>query len=267
MLPRTYLFVPGDRPERFPKAQASGADIVVMDLEDAVRPESKGMARDHVASALSQGNLHACVRINGSDSEWFEEDCRLLALPGVSGLMLPKAEDVESVDAASSKLAEGKPVIPIVESARGLAAATALAGCAHVLRLAFGSVDFQLDLGIEGDGMELLFARSQLVLSSRLAGVRPPIDGVTLSVSDSDQLRQDTLHARRMGFGAKFCIHPSQVAIVNEVLTPDAQTIAWARRVIAAASATTAGAIVVDGQLVDKPIVDRARACLARAGI
>lgn len=263
MLPRTYLFVPGDRPERFSKARASGADVVVVDLEDAVRVESKSLARDHVADALARGELRACVRINGSDSEWFEEDCRLLSLPGVSGCMLPKAEDVEIVQVASSRLRPGTPMIPIVETARGLAAATALAGAANVLRLAFGSIDFQLDLGIEGDESELLYARSQIVLSSRLANVGAPVDGVTLDVKNIEQLRKDVLRARRLGFGGKLCIHPSQVLPTHEALTPDAETIAWARAVVAAASSTSAGALVLDGRMIDKPVIARARALLS----
>lgn len=270
MLPTTYLFVPGDRPDRFQKAQASGADMVVLDLEDAVSVDCKEAARLHVAEALARSDLRACVRINGSESEWFEEDCRLLSLPGVAAVMLPKAEGIEPLAAVRAAcrtaLKDAKPLIPLVETARGLAAAAQLAGCANVLRLAFGSVDFQLDLGIEGDDLELLFARSQLVQVSRLAGVEAPVDGVTLTVNDVEQVRKEACRARRMGFGAKLCIHPAQVAVIKEAFTPDAQSIAWARGVLDAVAATASGALTFEGKLIDKPVIDRARVILARPG-
>lgn len=264
MLPIAYLFVPGDRPERFAKARASGADMVVVDLEDAVAPGHKNGARSQVADALARRDFCACLRINGIDTDWFQEDLRLLSLPGVAAVMLPKAEHLEALAAVRAAAADKMPLIPIVETARGLAAAASLAGCQGVLRLAFGSVDFQQDLGIEGDDQELLFARSQLVFASRLADVGTPVDGVTLAVGDAAQTREDALRARRLGFGAKLCIHPAQVAPVKEAFAPDARTIAWARGVLAAASSTASGALTYEGKLIDKPVIDRARAIVNR---
>lgn len=264
MLPTTYLFVPGDRPELFQKALKSGADRVVVDLEDSVSVDSKAVARAHVAEALTRGDFRACVRINGSDTRWFAEDCRLLSLPGLAAVMVPKAENLEPLQAIHASLASGVALIPIIETARGLAAAAEIAKCSGVHRLAFGSVDFQLDLSIEGDDFELLFARSQLVLASRLANIESPVDGVTLAVKDLEQTRKDALRARRLGFGAKLCIHPAQVAVVKEVFTPDAQSIAWARAVIDAASSTSSGAFTFEGKLIDRPVIDRARSLLQR---
>jgi citrate lyase subunit beta/citryl-CoA lyase len=265
LLPSTYLFVPGDRPERFGKAAASGADLVVLDLEDAVAPEAKERARASVQAALA-GGLRACVRINGVDTAWFEGDCRLLALPGVAAVMLPKAETAEPLQALRAACSPEVALVPLIETARGLAAAREIAGCAGVQRLAFGSVDFQQDLGIEGDDTELLFARSQLVLASRLAGVDAPVDGVTLAIQDPQQVRSDALRARRLGFAAKLCIHPAQVAPVRDAFAPDEQAVAWARGVVAAVAANPSGAITYEGRMVDKPVIDRARAILARAG-
>lgn len=260
----TYLFVPGDRPERFEKAHAVGADVVVIDLEDAVALESKNAARAHIANALRTGERHACIRINGSDTHWFDEDLALLALPGVSAVMLPKAESTDALEAVRTKCAAQVKLIPIVETAQGLARVEALCKAPGVARLAFGSIDFQLDLGIEADDNELLFARSQLVLASRVARIAAPIDGVTMAVKDTEQTRADALRARRLGFGAKLCIHPSQVATVKDVFTPDAESIAWARGVVQAAAATTSGALTYMGKLIDKPVIDKARRLLAQ---
>lgn len=262
----TYLFVPGDRPERFAKAMAAGADCVVLDLEDAVSPARKAAAREAVAAALASGDLRACVRVNGIDTPEFEEDLRLLALPGAAAAMLPKAESTEALAAVRAACRPEAVLLPIIETARGLAAATTLAACEAVRHLVFGSVDFQVDLGIEGDDIELLFARSQLVLASRLAGIAAPIDGVTLAVKDLEQLRRDALRARRLGFAGKLCIHPDQVGPVREVFMPDAQALAWAHGVLAAAAAARGSATTYEGKMIDKPVIDRANAILQRAG-
>lgn len=264
MLPTTYLFVPADRPERFAKARSSGSDLIVIDLEDAVAPDAKCLARSHAAEALALPEHRACLRINGAESPWFTEDCELLALPGVAAVMVPKAESADDLCRLAARLGAGVPLIPVVETARGLAAASRLAACARVQRLAFGSVDFQLDLGIEGEDIELLFARSQIVMASRLGGIAPPIDGVTLSARDTAQAGADALRARRLGFGAKLCIHPSHVAPVKEAFMPDAAQLAWARGVLDAVAAQPAGAITYEGKLIDKPVIGRAQAILAR---
>jgi citrate lyase subunit beta/citryl-CoA lyase len=267
LLPTTYLFVPGDRPDRFGKARSSGAGMVILDLEDAVGAGAKATARTHVLEAVDTDLIRACIRINGSESQWFEEDCRLLRRPGVAAVMLPKSEDIEALAAVRAACTPETELIPCVETARGLAAAPQLAACAQVSRLAFGSVDLQLDLGIEADETELLFARSQLVLASRLAGAAAPIDGVTLSVNDVERIRADALRSRRMGFGAKLCIHPAQVAAINAVFAPDERLVAWARGVLDTAAAAASGTSVFDGKMIDKPVIERARAILERAAL
>ena len=260
--PITYLFVPGDRPERFEKALAAGADCVVIDLEDAVSADSKQAARKNVVGAMRSARQQVCLRINGADTGWFQEDLEVLSLPGVHSVMVPKAETPEVLGLVRN--VASIPIIPIVETARGLANAAALAGCPNVMRLAFGSVDFQVDLGIEGDDMELLFARSQLVLASRIAGLAPPVDGVTIEVRDLMRARAEAERARRLGFGGKLCIHPAQLAPVREAFTPSAESVAWARGVLALAEGSRAGALTYEGKLVDKPVIDRARAIIAR---
>ena len=211
---RSYLFVPGDRPERFAKAAASGAHRVILDLDDAVNPDAKDAARACVAAWLGAGHA-AMVRINGADTTWFEDDCRMLAAAGARAVMLPKSQDLATLARLASRLPVGAALVPLVETAAGLWNVREVAGAPGVHRLAFGSVDYQLDLGIEGDGDELLQARSQLVLASRVAGIPAPVDGVTLSIKDPVALSADVARARRLGFGAKLCIHPSQVEAVN----------------------------------------------------
>ena len=261
-VPITYLFVPGDRPERFEKALASGADVVVIDLEDAVAPESKAAARKNVERALSAGS-RACVRINSAETPWFSEDLQILRLPGVLSVMVPKAESARVLADAGAMAPQAR-LLPLVETARGLGNILEIAKAPNVERLAFGSVDFQVDMGIEGEDTELLFARSQMVLASRLAGIAAPIDGVTVDVQDVAQTRSDAHRARRLGFGAKLCIHPAQLAAVREAFTPDAKAIAWAKGVLEAVASTPQGALTYEGKLVDKPVVDRARSIIAR---
>ncbi|RYF41155.1 MAG: CoA ester lyase, partial [Comamonadaceae bacterium] len=156
-------------------------------------------------------------------------------------------------------------ILPIIESAAGMWDAMALARSDQVERLVFGSIDFQHDLSIDGDDQELLFVRSQLVLISRVAGLQSPVDGVTVAIHDLAQVRADTTRARRLGFGAKLCIHPAQVAAVQAGFGADAAALAWARRVLDAAAAADGAAVAVDGEMVDKPVLARAHALLAQA--
>jgi citrate lyase subunit beta/citryl-CoA lyase len=255
--PRSYLFVPGNRPDRFEKACGSGADAVIIDLEDAVPAAERAAARDYVKAWVSP--IHpVLVRINGATTEWFKEDVALCSRPGITAVVLPKAERPEDVQAI------GKPVVPIIETARGFWNAAALAHTPGVERLMFGSIDFQVDLGINGEGEELLYFRSQLVLVSRLAGLPAPVDGITAVFDSLDAVRADTGRARRLGFGGKLCIHPRQVAAVNEGFGPTLEEEAWANRVIEAVAKGGEAAISMEGEMVDRPVVARARAILQR---
>jgi citrate lyase subunit beta/citryl-CoA lyase len=259
VLPRSYLFVPGNRPERFDKAIVAGADAVIVDLEDAVPLQGKVEARAAVARWLSAAHA-VVIRVNGPDTEWFADDLALCASPGVAGVMVPKAERGESLHQVA-RAATGCAILPLIETAAGFDNARALAACNGVQRLVFGSIDFQLDLGIQGDE-ELLFYRSHLVLISRLANRAAPVDGVTAAFDDDAALLRDTDRARRLGFGAKLCIHPRQVASVNRGLMPSPAEVDWARRVVAAAAEARGAAVAVDGKMIDRPIILRAQALL-----
>lgn len=264
MIERSFLFVPGNRPERFDKACAAGADAVILDLEDAVAPAGKDEAREVVRRWLDDGGC-AWLRVNGTGTPWHKEDLALLQSRGILGVLLPKAEQPEEVRALARATADSKPLVPLIETAMGLWNARDLASVEGVMRLAFGSVDFQSDLSIQGDAEELLFARSQLVLASRVAGVLPPIDGVTIAIDDESVLVADVARARRLGFSGKLCIHPRQVSAIHAGFRPTADELEWARRVIEAADKAGLHAVRLDGKLVDKPVIDRAYALLQQA--
>jgi citrate lyase subunit beta/citryl-CoA lyase len=268
VLPRAYLFVPADRPERFAKARASGADAVIVDLEDAVAPDAKASARDVLAAALN-ASAPLVVRINAAGTPWFEDDLELCRHPGVAAVMLPKAEGIDAVCTVVE--ITYKDVLPIIESARGLREIHSVASVPGVIRLVFGSVDLALDLGIDcapdGAESELLAFRSQVVLASRLAGLAAPVDGVSTAIENLQRLQADTERSRRLGFGAKLCIHPKQLAIVQAVFTPTPERLDWARRVCKAFETAGGSAVAVDSQMVDLPVYQRAQAVLRDAGL
>lgn len=269
MDPRTYLFVPGNRPERFPKALASGADSIVLDLEDAVAPHAKDAARDAVArwcgDAGEAERARIVVRVNDARSAAFGEDLRLLREARVTGAMLSKAESDEQVRAVRAAV-PGARVLALVESAEGLANVQALARAEGVARLVFGTLDFALDLDLNitesADG--LAHAAAVLTLASRVAGLSPPVAGVTPQIDDEQRLLADLAWSRRHGFGAKLCIHPRQIALIHAALAPDERAIDWARRVLAAEAASP-GAAQLDGRMIDRPVVLQAQRTLQRA--
>lgn len=258
---RTYLFVPATRTDRVAKAQAAGPDAVILDLEDAVPMSDKTAARDAAARDLGSA-AEVLVRVNGPDTEWYAEDLKLCAAIGATGLVIPKSENPEHLRYAMQQLPAGVPVLPLIETARGFANLAALCAVAGVQRLVFGSIDFQVDLGITGEGEELLYFRSGLVLASRLAGLQPPVDGVTVDINDARAVADDALRAKRLGFGGKLCIHPKQVAPVNECFRPSPGDVEWAKRVVDAAGAAKGGAVAVDGKMVDRPVILKAEGIL-----
>jgi citrate lyase subunit beta/citryl-CoA lyase len=253
---RTYLFVPGDRPERFGKAWDSLADEVILDLEDAVSPERKSLAREAIANWL-QADRPVWVRCNAVDTQWFEEDVKLARHEGLAGFVVPKAEEIPA-SLSQAVRDKGIGLIPLIETAVGFHRAQALASVEGVRRLAFGSIDFQVDLGIDGEDDALLYFRSQLVLASRLAGRPSPIDGVTADITDSARIRAEAERSRRLGMGAKLCIHPGQIAMVHEVFEPSAAQRDWAERVLLAMERSGGAAATVDGKMVDRPVLLRA---------
>ena len=265
--PRTYLFVPGDRPERFDKALASGADAVVLDLEDAVAYDDKPRAREAVAqrlqAATADGRTRLVVRINDASTAEFDVDLAMLAACNAAFVMLPKAERPATV-AQVRAACPGMAVLALIETARGVLNAEALAEAEGVQRLVFGTIDFALDLGLSGDPLGLDFAASRLALASRAAGLDAPVAGVTPDITDPAPLLADLQRALAHGYTAKLCIHPKQVTLIHTALQPSSAELDWAQRVLSAAQGA-AGAVQVDGRMVDKPVLQRAQALLRRA--
>jgi|UPI00025535A3 citrate lyase subunit beta/citryl-CoA lyase len=257
--PRSYLFVPGNRPDRFDKAVSSTADVVICDVEDAVPPDEKAQSRDNVLEWLKKG-ASICVRVNGWNTPWFMDDVLAFAShPGVSAIMLPKAETANQISELQAHCHPSMKILPIIETARGFDALGAISSAMGVARIVFGTVDFQLDLGIDGDDLELLMFRSQIVLASRLAGIESPVDGVTTRIGDPDLVEANARRGKRLGFGAMLCIHPNQVAPVHRGYAYTDQEEAWALRVLAATQASAGAAVAVDGKMVDLPVILKAQ--------
>ncbi len=266
---RSALFVPASRAERIPKALAAGADAVIVDLEDAVEHLAKASAREALCDFLGLNpRARVWVRINDASTSWHDDDlkaCR--GKPGVAGILLPKAESMMQVRHAAQA---GLPVIPILETAQGILNAAEIAATPSVARLAFGSLDYGLDLGLTPDtpGAETVLdhARVQVLLHTRAAGLAPALDGVFPGVQDQAGLAAAAGRAQQMGFGGMLCIHPAQVPVIHAAFEPAPHELEWARRVIAAHRDTSAGTFMLDGKMVDAPVIARARLVLAQAG-
>ncbi|MFD5121953.1 HpcH/HpaI aldolase/citrate lyase family protein [Streptomyces sp. NPDC058385] len=255
---RSLLFVPGHRPDRFAKATSAGADAVIIDLEDAVAAQDKDLARTNVAAWLGEGHS-AVVRINAPGTPWCDADLEVAARFNAP-VMVPKSEDPAVLADIACRTAGKCLLLPLVETAAGVERAAEVCATTGAVRVAFGNVDFSGQLGIaHDDRMALTYARSRLVSASAAAGLCPPVDGVTTSVKDADVLVADIEHARRLGFTGKLCIHPSQIAPTAARFAPGERELEWARTVVAAGDSVS----VVDGQMVDKPVLERARRILA----
>lgn len=270
---RSFLFVPASRPERFAKALDSGADCVILDLEDAVAPEQKESARAFLVERLprfSRAQLaRTLLRVNPESTSWHAQDLALAAewsALGLAGVMVPKAESAAQLRAVSGALGTAACVLPLIESLSGLDAADLLARSPQVLRLVLGHLDFQVDLGMQcgPTQAELAPVRFAILASSRRASLAAPVDGVTPETRDAHLLQDDLSRARAMGFGAKLCVHPSQVGAVNQAFTPSPAEIDWARRVLAGAKAHAGAAFGLDGKMVDLPVIRQAQRTLQR---
>jgi citrate lyase subunit beta/citryl-CoA lyase len=259
--PVAPLFVPGDRPERFQKAAASGADAVILDLEDAVSAERKAIARQAVA-AHTLTDVAVIVRINARTSDDFAADLDALRDTPFDALMLAKAERAEDVLAVQALLGRQVPVIVLVETAEGFADLKALLSAPGVVLAAFGALDLALDLGCVASWEALAYMRSQLILACRLAGLSAPLDGVCTDLEDIALIGDEARHAADLGFGGKLAIHPRQIAAIRGAFEPDEKSLEWARAVVAAAH--EGAAIQVDGCMVDRPLIERAKRILAR---
>jgi citrate lyase beta subunit len=276
---RSLLFVPGIRPERFAKAIAAGADAVCIDLEDAVPPHEKDAARDAVMDFITTMSAELpCavgVRINPLDTADGLKDLLAFKEAGVTSdyLMLPKAEAIRDITIIDKILANGTgkiravPVWAVVETVLGLKNASDLAGwCGSRGGILFGGADFSAGIGTSMDWEPLFYARSKLVVAAKVTS-GGLMDVPFLDTKDEAGLRAECERVKALGFLGKACIHPNQVAIVNEVFSPSEAEIAWARRVAAAGTEQRGAAILLDGKLLDAPVYLRAQRILTQAGI
>jgi citrate lyase subunit beta / citryl-CoA lyase len=257
----SYLYVPGDRPDRFDKAIASGADAVILDLEDAVGLSAKTEARAAVTAHLSSpaGGVEQWVRINTGELGVEDLDA-VAAQSGLAGIVVPKA------GRAVLEAHAGVTLIALVETAAAIMDVSSLA-TADVVALAIGEVDLAADLGVEpsDDGRELWPFRMQLVAASAAAGMRGPLGPVFTAIGDVDGLRRDTAGLKRAGFGARQAIHPSQVAVINQVFTPTAEEVEHAEALLQLLEHAGGGVCVDEsGHMVDEAVVRSARRVLDR---
>jgi citrate lyase subunit beta / citryl-CoA lyase len=257
---KSYLFVPGDRPDRFDKAAQSGADQIILDLEDAVAPAAKAEARQAVREWGSTATMPVVIRVNAGDTPWFADDLTMAAALPSCEVMVPKS-DPDVLQAAFERT--GRPLIALIETVAGVMTLRRSASLPGVARIAFGNLDFGVDSGMSDEASELDSVRTRINLESRFAGLQPPVDGVTVALTDADQLDRDLARAKRLGFGAKLCIHPRQVAAANAAFQPSEAEIAWAHRVLDAAAAAAGAAVALDGKMVDRPVLQRAKMILA----
>jgi len=262
---RSLLFAPADDERKLAKALAGDADAVVADLEDAVAPEAKPGARDvirRVFAAAESGPLRL-VRVNAAETVFHQDDLALIADLELAAVVLPKATP-DAVDALGDG---GPPVLAIVETAQGVRLAYEIATRPRVVALQIGAVDLGAEVGLEprADGQELVYVRSKLVLDSVAACLRAPFDVVHLDVDDTKGLEEECRLARSLGLRGKACIHPAQVVVVNLAFLPSETEVAWARRVLAANDAAAAdgrGVFALEGAMIDRPVVERARRVL-----
>jgi citrate lyase subunit beta/citryl-CoA lyase len=279
VLPRSWLYVPGDQPDKLSKAGARGADALIADLEDAVamayKERGRRMVGEWLTSQKPQG-VQVWVRVN--IGEHMAADLDAVVRPGLDGVCLPKAassEDLERLDMAlsvrerSAGMAEGSvPVVPLIESGLGVLAVADVARAPRVAALAMGEADLAADLGMDpsADERELWPIRAQVVVASAAARLDRPVAPVSIDFRDLEAYRSSTELLRRMGFGGRPAIHPAQIAVINEVFTPSEQQIEWARRVVELLDrAVRAGTgVTVDdrGRLLDEAIVRQARRVL-----
>lgn len=264
---RSLLFAPATRPERFAKAAASGADAVCLDLEDAVAPGDKGLARtaalDFLASRPAGGPAIG-LRLNGRGTPWFDDDLKAAARAGADFFMIPKAASAQDFAMLQRALGESRPFWPLIETPEALMRAWEIAAAPAVAGVLFGAFDFSAEVGCDMSWEPLLFARGQIAAACARAGVQA-LDAPPAAIDDPDALRQETDRARRMGFTGRACIHPAQVAPVNAVYSPDAEAISYARRILAAFDAAAGGPAILDGKLIELPVARQARRILDRA--
>lgn len=281
MIVRSWLYVPGDRPERFSKAVAKGADAVVLDLEDAVSADKKAAARGLVADWVRDGDhgrAQIWVRVN--QGALGLEDLRDVVWPGITGVCLPKVDNVETLLAAADAVAAAErergieeglvAVVPLIESAEGLENLREITRGPRVVQLQVGEVDLAGDLGLSGDvDTHLAAIRSSILVASVAAGIAPPVGPVSTEFRNLDAFSESTRIVKEQGFIGRACIHPDQVTLVNSAFTPSVEEVEAARSLLDRLEASiregSGIAIAEDGRMIDEASARAARRVLAFA--
>jgi len=258
----SFLFVPGDRPERFSKAMDSGAEIVIIDWEASVIPDRKLIAREATLDFVQNcDQTHKiALRVNPIQSDYFVEDYMLIRLLSVCGVFLTMAESSKDIDFARKVLPDSLPFVAMIETAKGLVKANELASCEGVCRLAFGNMDYQTDLGLTDDRAGMIYPSSVIAVASRSAGLPQPIAGVTANFSDSVFFHENATFEKSLGYSAKLCIHPKQILWAHNVFDPSEQDVVWANTIIAATQQSHA--VQINGIMIDRPVIERAKKIL-----
>lgn len=269
---RSLLFVPAVRPDRYAKALATGADAVCVDLEDGVAAGAKDEARGHAVALLTdraQTTAEVSLRINDVKTELGQKDLAVLANSGArpDALMLPKVAGADEIRQVVSALSAWGPLplIAQIETAHGVASAIQIASASpSVSAVFFGAIDLSADLGCAVEWDSLLYARSQVVLAAGVAGVSA-LDSPFMDVSAPDQLADESRRVRRLGFVGKAAIHPTQVPVIQAAFSPSPEEVAWARKVVEAYDRQDGGVLLVEGQLIERPVIRAAHRTLLAA--
>ena len=272
---RSLLFVPAVRPDRYPKALATGADAVCIDLEDGVASGAKDEAREKAIALLAARQptrAEVILRVNDTKTDLGQADLAALddARAWPDALMLPKVSGADEITQVEAVLARSSAVLPLIaqiETAQGLSAAREIAAASpHVSAVFFGAIDLSADVGCAVEWEALLYARSRVVLAAALAGVSA-LDSPFMDVRAVDLLADESRRVRRLGFVGKAAIHPTQVSVIQEAFSPAPDEVAWARKIVAAYEQQQGGVLLVDGQLIERPVVQSARRTLTIASM
>lgn len=268
---RSLLFVPAVRPDRYPKALATGADAVCIDLEDGVAFGSKDEARESALEFFLERvstRAEVSLRINDPKTELGQRDLDAVKQSGIrpDALMLPKCEgpdEIRSVENTLSDILPNLPLIVMAETARGVVAADTIATATpNVTALFFGAIDYAADVGCAVEWDAVLFARSRVVLAAAMAGVSP-IDSPFMDVPALDMLSEECKRSKALGFVGKMAIHPTQIKTIHQAFSPTADDLAWARKIVSAYDRNGGGVLLVDGKLIERPVIATAKRILA----
>lgn len=262
----TFLFVPGDRPERFAKALRSDADVVIIDWEASVIASRKEAARQNTISFLKQADgRKIAIRLNPYSGRDFLDDAAALSAfhKSIAGIFLTMVSSADEIGSSAKALPPLLPLVGMIETAQALTQVDSIAACRHLCRIAFGNMDFQTDLQLPPEeNVGLIYPSSRLIIASRAAGLPGPIAGATENIADLDHFVASARFERNLGYLAKLCVHPSQLAPARQVFAPSKQEIAWAKQILE--ETRDSHAVMIEGRMIDRPVIDRARKILGR---